>query len=330
MAARHHASSPARSGSASVRSRSGTTAEFPLAQHTAAGEPGGSSNPLVDHHVVYALAAIMVALTHAGDTGVLGRRWASLPPVRLGRIGSGVPGARNLPIRPYQERTYQMIDKTPGPSQPGGTVYGRGGVDAREPRPGLLTRTHPAVTAGVSLAIIAVMVLAYVIWRSGADEPARVSATASAPASATASATATGAPPAELAAGSWFVSPLGDQRTFLTADGEFAALSGTKAALTVVAGLADESCFSFRNDDDKYLRHFDYRLRFDAQDDSDLFRLDATFCKVAGLKAGTVRLRSKNYLDHVIHRRGTELYIDKPDESDKFVADSSFGLRQAS
>ena len=45
---------------------------------------------------------------------------------------------------------------------------------------------------------------------------------------------------------------------------------------------------------------------------------------VPGLAEGTVRLRSKNYLDHVIHRRGTELYIDEPDDSEEFVADSSF------
>jgi thiosulfate dehydrogenase [quinone] large subunit len=54
-------------------------AELPLARHTSAGEPSGSTNPLVDYHVVYALAAITVAVTGAGHTWGLGRWWAGLP-----------------------------------------------------------------------------------------------------------------------------------------------------------------------------------------------------------------------------------------------------------
>ena len=57
-------------------------AEFPLAQHTSAGEPSGSSNPITDYHFVYAAAAVVLALTHAGDTWGLGRWWAALPVVR--------------------------------------------------------------------------------------------------------------------------------------------------------------------------------------------------------------------------------------------------------
>ncbi|SHF54757.1 thiosulfate dehydrogenase [quinone] large subunit [Jatrophihabitans endophyticus] len=57
-------------------------AEFPLAQHTSAGAPSGSVNPLVDYHIVYAVALIVVALTYAGDTWGLGRSWARLPIVR--------------------------------------------------------------------------------------------------------------------------------------------------------------------------------------------------------------------------------------------------------
>jgi thiosulfate dehydrogenase (quinone) large subunit len=34
-------------------------AEFPLDKATAAGQPSGSPNPLVDYHVVYALVAIV-------------------------------------------------------------------------------------------------------------------------------------------------------------------------------------------------------------------------------------------------------------------------------
>jgi thiosulfate dehydrogenase (quinone) large subunit len=52
-------------------------AEFPLAK--------GSSNPIVDYHFVYAVAAIALALTYAGHTWGLGRRWAALPVVRKQR-----------------------------------------------------------------------------------------------------------------------------------------------------------------------------------------------------------------------------------------------------
>ena len=45
-------------------------AELPLAQTTASGEPSGSTNRLVDYHVIYALAA---AFTNAGHVWGLGR-----------------------------------------------------------------------------------------------------------------------------------------------------------------------------------------------------------------------------------------------------------------
>ncbi|MEU4422986.1 DoxX family membrane protein [Actinoplanes sp. NPDC024001] len=60
-------------------------AELPLAQTTASGEPSGSTNPLVDYHVVYALAAITAAFTYAGHVWGLGRWWSSLPVVRKNR-----------------------------------------------------------------------------------------------------------------------------------------------------------------------------------------------------------------------------------------------------
>jgi thiosulfate dehydrogenase [quinone] large subunit len=54
-------------------------AEFPLAQHTSAGAPSGSSNPIVDYHFLYAVALIVLALTYAGSTWGLGKVWARLP-----------------------------------------------------------------------------------------------------------------------------------------------------------------------------------------------------------------------------------------------------------
>jgi thiosulfate dehydrogenase (quinone) large subunit len=60
-------------------------AEWPLARFTSAGEPTMSTNPIVDYHVVYALALIALAVTYAGDTWGLGRLWARLPFVRRNR-----------------------------------------------------------------------------------------------------------------------------------------------------------------------------------------------------------------------------------------------------
>ncbi|WP_067499462.1 DoxX family membrane protein [Actinoplanes sp. TFC3] len=57
-------------------------AEWPLAQHTSTADPSGSSNPVIDYHVVYAVAVIALALVNAGHTWGLGRWWAGLPFVR--------------------------------------------------------------------------------------------------------------------------------------------------------------------------------------------------------------------------------------------------------
>lgn len=53
-------------------------AEYPLARFTADGAPAGSSNPIVDYHVVYAMVLVVLALAAAGTTWGLGRAWAHL------------------------------------------------------------------------------------------------------------------------------------------------------------------------------------------------------------------------------------------------------------
>jgi thiosulfate dehydrogenase [quinone] large subunit len=52
-------------------------AEWPLAS--------GSTNPVVDYHVIYGIAGVVVALTYAGHTWGLGRWWAKLPLVQKNR-----------------------------------------------------------------------------------------------------------------------------------------------------------------------------------------------------------------------------------------------------
>jgi thiosulfate dehydrogenase [quinone] large subunit len=60
-------------------------AEWPLARFTSAGEPSMSTNPIVDYHIIYALALIALALTFAGNVWGLGRLWARLPFVKRHR-----------------------------------------------------------------------------------------------------------------------------------------------------------------------------------------------------------------------------------------------------
>lgn len=54
-------------------------AEWPPAQHLSSGRPSMSTNPLVDYHVLYALAMILFAVASAGATWGLGRIWTRIP-----------------------------------------------------------------------------------------------------------------------------------------------------------------------------------------------------------------------------------------------------------
>lgn len=188
---------------------------------------------------------------------------------------------------------------------------------------------HTAVKVLVGVAVVVVLVAAVVVWRSATDDDGGAPVAAPATSRATPSAVPSSAPassaPAEFSTGTWLVSLSGGSGAYLTIDGDYAALSaGQRTVFTVVAGLADPSCFSFRAPSGKYLRHYDFRLRFDNPDDSALFPKDATFCSVPGAPEGTVRLRSANYPDRVVHSRDNGLYIDKRDGSDAFAADSTF------
>ncbi|MFE7191845.1 hypothetical protein [Kitasatospora sp. NPDC057541] len=57
-------------------------AEWPPARHLADGSASGSTNPLLDDHVLYAVLLFALAATGAGRTWGLARRWAALPIVR--------------------------------------------------------------------------------------------------------------------------------------------------------------------------------------------------------------------------------------------------------
>ncbi|WP_433833173.1 AbfB domain-containing protein [Actinoplanes sp. CA-015351] len=214
-----------------------------------------------------------------------------------------------------------MTDPGRDHRRPASTVYGRGGVDVGKSR-GL----HPGVLALVVIALV-VVVAAVGFWlgRSPADEPSPAVPAAIAPASPVTEA-APSPTPERFGAGFW---SLGIDGGYLGVDGDLAAVVGDEAVFTVVPGLADDTCFSFRASNGKYLRHFDYRLRFDNTDGSDLFTADATFCARDEQVAGSIRLGSKNYPDHLVHRRGTEFYIDEPSDTGEFTADSTFTVRRS-
>ena len=230
------------------------------------------------------------------------------------------------------------------PPRPTGTVYGRGGVPVGAQKigaekPDLFSRLHPAITATVAASLIAVLTLGYLAWRS--------TVTTASPVAAGSAPTEEASPPAvespspnpspsvsptglALTAGTWSLESADSAGRFVrrrdglgfveTIDADDAG----DASLIVTGGLADRSCFSFRTADGRYLRHYAFRLRFDAPDDSELFRKDATFCRETG---DSVRLRSANYRDRFVHRRGRELWLDKPDGSEGFAAASSFTVR---
>jgi len=100
-----------------------------------------------------------------------------------------------------------------------------------------------------------------------------------------------------------------------------------QATFTVVRGLADPACYSFRLRDGRYLRHSSWRLRVSPDDGTALFQGDATFCVRAGSVAGSLSLESSNYPGWFVRHRGNELWVDHSDGSAGFLADSSFRVR---
>ncbi|WP_410661841.1 hypothetical protein [Amycolatopsis sp. lyj-112] len=53
-------------------------AEWPLDRTTSAGEPSMSTNPVIDYHVIYAIALIALAASAAGNRWGFGERWSRM------------------------------------------------------------------------------------------------------------------------------------------------------------------------------------------------------------------------------------------------------------
>lgn len=87
--------------------------------------------------------------------------------------------------------------------------------------------------------------------------------------------------------------------------------AGTR--FTVRAGRADENCFSLESVayPGYFLRHRNFEIRLDSPDNTELFDLDSTFCKVTIRGGAAVALRSINYPDHHVVAEGTRLVIQR-------------------
>ncbi|MGW5420523.1 sigma-70 family RNA polymerase sigma factor [Streptomyces sp. NPDC003943] len=124
---------------------------------------------------------------------------------------------------------------------------------------------------------------------------------------------------------------------FVTYTGDFAALGSVAASgsaqarqrvtFTVVGGLADTRCVTFRAADGRYLRHSYLRLRLSTDDGSALFREDATFCPRPGAVAGSVTLHAHNYPGSVLRHRDGGIWLDGSDGTRAFAGQASFIVR---
>ncbi|MFI1509136.1 sigma-70 family RNA polymerase sigma factor [Streptomyces sp. NPDC020597] len=99
------------------------------------------------------------------------------------------------------------------------------------------------------------------------------------------------------------------------------------AAFTFVPGLADPRCYSLRDAEGRYVRHYAFRIRLDADDGSAIFRKDATFCPRSGSTAGSISLESYNYPGRYLrHRDDLRLWLDPSENTATYRASRSFVL----
>ncbi|MFE4963731.1 sigma-70 family RNA polymerase sigma factor [Streptomyces sp. NPDC056660] len=98
-----------------------------------------------------------------------------------------------------------------------------------------------------------------------------------------------------------------------------------EATFRFVAGLADSHCYSIEDATGRYLRHYAFRIRLDANDGSAVFQKDATFCARPGSVDGSVSLESYNYPGRYLrYRANLELWLDPAQNTAAFRASRSF------
>lgn len=97
-------------------------------------------------------------------------------------------------------------------------------------------------------------------------------------------------------------------------------------ALTAVPGLADRNGYSLRAADGRYVRHYAYRLRLDANNGTAVFARDATFTARPGSASGSVALESFSHPGRYVRHRDHQLWLDPYQTGDLYAADRSFLL----
>ncbi|MGW3409164.1 sigma-70 family RNA polymerase sigma factor [Streptomyces sp. NPDC000888] len=122
-----------------------------------------------------------------------------------------------------------------------------------------------------------------------------------------------------------YVSQSGDLGVLEQVGSASSALTRQDATFTFVAGLADSDCYSLMDATGRYLRHYAFRIRLDANDGSAIFQKDATFCPRSGSADGSVSLESYNYPGRYLrHRDNLELWLDPDEKTAAYRASSSF------
>ncbi|MEV0536516.1 sigma-70 family RNA polymerase sigma factor [Kitasatospora sp. NPDC050463] len=121
----------------------------------------------------------------------------------------------------------------------------------------------------------------------------------------------------------------GDFATLDPVSASSSAQARQRATFTVIGGLADPRCVTFRAADGRYLRHRELRLRLSADDGSQLFRADATFCPSPGAVPGSVTLHAHNYPGSVLRHRDGGIRLDGSDGTAAFAGQASFLVRGA-
>ncbi|KAJ7356822.1 alpha-L-arabinofuranosidase [Mycena albidolilacea] len=98
------------------------------------------------------------------------------------------------------------------------------------------------------------------------------------------------------------------------------------ASWNVVAGLGNSACVSFESRDTpgSFIRHSGFQLFVNANDGSQLFREDATWCPKAGLNGQGNSIRSWSYPAHYFRHFNAILYAASNGGADTFDATASF------
>jgi RNA polymerase sigma factor (sigma-70 family) len=212
---------------------------------------------------------------------------------------------------------------------------------------------HPVAAGLTGATLTAAIAVTYATWSAppappldtagGATSVVQASNTpagaTSAAASRASSAPAPSSTPGGVPVGVWSFEAVDRPGQYLTYAGdlaETAAVSSSsgpqirrRANFTVVRGLADSRCVTFRAADGRYLRHSNLQLRLSPDEQTRLFRADSTFCPGTGAVPRSVVLRSFNYPALLLHCRDGGIWADAADGSVTFTRESSFITRAA-